>query len=107
LVLGDHLARKNPLYEKLNAAPRTIYNRLFTTDTFIKAREDILHEDWFPTILQALGFSFKSTQLGLGFKALCEGNGCPPAPPLKERQALLKRIKEQKSALYTGFWLEN
>ncbi|MFL6657642.1 MAG: sulfatase-like hydrolase/transferase [Massilia sp.] len=52
VVMGDHLARKNPVYDKLSEVPeRTIFNLFVSSDLPRKNTDQIVHFDMLPTIL--------------------------------------------------------
>ncbi len=65
VVLGDHLAMEGPLYDKLNLiGSRTIYNKFISPDPLYK-NTDLMYEfSMYPTILSALGFSYKGEARG-------------------------------------------
>lgn len=84
VIVGDHLAMENPMYNKLEAVPqRTIYNQWITIKPIHKNRERILHFDVFPTVLEILGFRITGGRLGLGYSAI-DTNVIPPSNTLDE-----------------------
>ena len=79
VILGDHLAMHNPVHKKLNSAKqRYIYNRFISNKLVTKNRENILHFDLFPTILEFIGFKIEGGKLGLGFSAIGKDSDLPP-----------------------------
>lgn len=80
VILGDHLAMYNPVHEELDSAKeRYIFNRFISNKLITKNRENILHFDMFPTILEFIGFRIKEGKLGLGFSAISQNTALPPA----------------------------
>lgn len=80
VILGDHLAMYNPVHEKLDKVPeRHIYNQFISLKKITKTREDVLHFDMFPTILEFIGFHIEGGKLGLGYTAITP-NVSQPAP---------------------------
>jgi len=102
VIMGDHLAMSNPVSDKLvSAKPRTIFNLLITKNQLTKNTDDIVHFDFFPTILDSLGFSYSSNRLGLGVSAIRENGEKPGAGRFDE----LERGINKYSARYNEFWL--
>ncbi len=66
IVTGDHLSMPNPVFDKLESAPRKIYNKFLTRQLLHQNRKGFVHFDMFPSILHMLGFDFKDGKLGLG-----------------------------------------
>ncbi len=73
IILGDHLAMKNTVYDNLlSEKNRRVFNRIITTTPLQKNRDDIYHFSMFPTILYSLGFKFEKNRLGLGASGIGE-----------------------------------
>jgi phosphoglycerol transferase len=73
VILGDHLAVSNPVYEALRKiGERRIFNRFISAEPARKNTEEILPFDLFPTILEFVGFDISGDRLGLGRSALGE-----------------------------------
>ncbi|MGZ8272088.1 MAG: sulfatase-like hydrolase/transferase, partial [Methylophilus sp.] len=71
VILGDHLAMQNPVSEKIDTiSERHIYNQFISTKPVIKNRDEVLHFDMYPTIIEFLGFEVIGGRLGLGYSAL-------------------------------------
>ncbi len=104
VILGDHLAMWNPLHKALDSAKqRHIYNRFISITPIDKNRENILHFDLFPTILELIGFQVTGGKLGLGFSAINQHMELPPASILDDMH---KDLLNQ-SATYLNLWKEN
>lgn len=71
VILGDHLAMKNPVNDKLNtASSRFIFNLFISDQPFYKNTDEIMSFAMFPNILHFIGFNFKTDKLGLGYLTL-------------------------------------
>ncbi|WED44168.1 sulfatase-like hydrolase/transferase [Legionella cardiaca] len=71
VVTGDHIAMKNPLSDKLESATsRYIFNMIFSSQPLEKNREQLVHVDLFPTILNAIGFEWSDERLALGYSGI-------------------------------------
>jgi len=104
VVMGDHLAMKNPVYEKLtNNADRTIFN-MFLSDNknYEKNRDHINHFDMMPTILNFVGLKVQGDRLGLGYS----GIGAGVTPP-EDAEALMQERSLAKSEIYSEFWKQD
>ena len=85
VILGDHLAMENPVYDKLETVKeRHIFNRFISNKSITKNREEVLHFDMFPTILEFVGFKVESGKLGLGFTAISKDADLPPENEYEE-----------------------
>ncbi|MDO9051031.1 MAG: sulfatase-like hydrolase/transferase [Methylotenera sp.] len=101
VILGDHLAMENPVYEKLKTIKeRHIFNRFISNDPISKNREDVLPFDMFPTILEFIGFKVHGGKLGLGYSAISKGIALPPATEYEEMNKYLLN----KSNQYLDLW---
>lgn len=70
VILGDHLAVSNPVYDTLaQAKERRIYNRFISRKLPPKNTEDILPFDLFPSIVEFIGIDVQGDRLGLGYSA--------------------------------------
>ncbi len=106
VVMGDHIAMKNKVFDKLTRGhPRYIFNLILTEDQLIKNRESVLHVDLFPTILSALGITWSPDgKLALGYSALI---------PLKqnlsadEHLATIEKITNTDSPQYNALWKQS
>lgn len=80
VILGDHLAMYNPVHQELDhTKERYIFNRFISNTPITKNRENILHFDLFPTILEFIGFQVEGGQLGLGFSGISQNTPLPTA----------------------------
>lgn len=71
VVTGDHLVMANAVSDKLNLVQNHyIYNLMISDKKLPKSRDTIVHFDLYPSILQALGFSWDDDKLGLGYSAI-------------------------------------
>jgi phosphoglycerol transferase len=67
VILGDHLAMQNPVYDKLELSKhRTIFNKFIFKKNLHKNRETLHHYSMLPTILYGMGFEFSNGRLALG-----------------------------------------
>lgn len=100
VILGDHLARKNPLTKRLGGVPeRTIYNLLLARSAPPKATEEIVHFDLLPTMLALSGFQIEGGRLGLGYNAY-DAHTRPPPQRFDEMQETLMN----RSDAYLALW---
>lgn len=101
VILGDHLAMRNPLYERLErAGSRDIFN-LFIADTPIRTNRDtIVHFDLLPTLLEFIGFQVAGGRLGLGYSGISEPADAIPADRIQRMLAELPN----RSDRYWSFW---
>lgn len=102
VIMGDHLAMPNPVYEKLQQMPkRTIYNAFAPADAVAKTTERVLPFDMYPTILQFLGIEVVGGKLGLGFGAM--GAPADPRRSDQELESLLAEVTSP-SPRYEALW---
>jgi phosphoglycerol transferase len=67
LIMGDHVAMENPVYEKLTSVKkRRIFNLFISKDRLAKSAETITHFDVFPTLLDFVGLEVSGGRMGLG-----------------------------------------
>ena len=101
VILGDHLAMENPVYDKLETIKeRHIFNRFISNKSITKNREEVLHFDMFPTILEFIGFKVEGGKLGLGFTAISKDADLPPENEYEEmNEDLLNQSDE-----YLDLW---
>lgn len=108
VIIGDHLAMYNPEYKALDRTKqRYIYNRFISNQTVsdqavTKNRENILHFDVLPTILDFMGFEVQGGKLGLGFNAISSNTPLPPVTRYEDMEEDLLN----KSEKYLGLWKE-
>ena len=102
LILGDHLFQGNlELREKFNDYPRNIYNLFISQGNLNVKRNTITHYDFFPTILNLMGYEFNENKLGLGYSGVKEINQ-------NLYNTYIKKLNENiqnKSKKYISFWM--
>lgn len=100
VILGDHLARKNPLTERLDSVPeRTIYNVVLSQHAPAKMTDEIVHFDLLPTLLALSGFEIEGGRMGLGYNAY-DGHTRPP----RHRFEDMRRTLMNRSDAYLALW---
>jgi len=73
VIIGDHLAMKNPLSEKLQKGERKIYHTLINSRKSVpNVNRQFSHFDLFPTMLESIGFEVEGHRLGLGTSLFSE-----------------------------------
>ncbi len=103
VILGDHLAMYNPVHKELDSAKeRYIYNRFISNKLITKNRENILHFDMFPTILEFIGFRVEGGKLGLGFSAISQNIDLPPASIYEDMNEDLLNKSDEYLRLWKG-----
>ncbi|MRX08408.1 sulfatase-like hydrolase/transferase [Pseudoduganella sp. FT25W] len=101
VILGDHLSRKNPLTEQLEALPdRTIFNSFISAEAPAPNRKQLLHFDLMPTILEFTGFSLADGRMGLGYS----GFNAHPLQPPKDRFTDMDKSLMNHSDQYMALW---
>jgi phosphoglycerol transferase len=100
VILGDHLAMDNPVYDKLQAhSERTIFNMIISPQKLVKNTNTIVHFDLLPTLLDLLGIQYEGNQLGLGYSAIS-----PRFVQPADRLALMEASIAQYSKTYNQLW---
>lgn len=103
VILGDHMARRNPLSDALERMPeRTLYNAFIGADLPPRNREQLVHFDFLPTILELSGFSVGGGRLGLGYSGFNRHGARPPPGRLADMRASLLN----RSETYLSLWRE-
>lgn len=103
VIVGDHLAMVNPVYEKLaHDQSRSIFNMIITKEKLHKNTDEIVHFDMFPTIMESLGFQFEGGRLGLGYSGISKRR----APEEENRVANMQAQLDFNSKIYNQFWLK-
>jgi phosphoglycerol transferase len=104
VILGDHLAVPNPVYEKLQrGGERHIFNRFFAPQPLRANTRELVHFDLFPTIIELLGFKVAGDRLGLGYSAVQDAAVPRPA----DRMQALSFPTLSGSAAYRGLWQDS
>ncbi|MFA9216159.1 MAG: sulfatase-like hydrolase/transferase [Sphingomonadaceae bacterium] len=102
VILGDHLARKNPASEQLEPQPhRTIFNAFLSKEPPKPNREQVLHFDMLPTILEFAGVAIPGGRLGLGYSAF---NQHPESTPAPDRLDDMDKDLLNRSSEYMALW---
>lgn len=85
VILGDHLAVSNPVYDTLSQVKdRRIYNRFISQSPPPANTGDILPFDLFPSIVEFLGIEVQGDRLGLGYSAFNAPEASRPGARLDE-----------------------
>jgi phosphoglycerol transferase len=101
VVIGDHLAVPNPLYDKLVQAPRRgIFNLFIGRDLPRPNTGELLPFDLFPTLVELAGIRVPGDRLGLGYSAVGEVEVARPANRAQEWSLAAVR----GSARYDELW---
>jgi phosphoglycerol transferase len=101
VILGDHLAMYNPLNKALESLDkRFIYNKFISEDVFTKNRENLLHFDFFPTLLEFIGFEIEGGKLGLGYTGLKDMDSLPGLEQLDDMNKSLLNHSDE----YLNLW---
>lgn len=102
VIIGDHLAFDNHTMDRTLTAQskRTIYNKFILTTPQPKNREQIVHFDILPSVLNVLGFEFADNKLGLGIS----GFGNIAELESTTRVANMRKQLMNRSAKYVSFW---
>ena len=101
VILGDHLAVPNPVYDKLQrGAERHIFNRFFVAGPLRPNTRELVHFDLFPTIVDLLGLKVVGDRLGLGYSAVQD----PAVPRPANRMQTLVFPTLSGSAVYRALW---
>lgn len=101
VIVGDHLARKNPLAAQLEQMPRrAIFNTFLSTQAPAPNRSQLLHFDLLPTILEFIGYRVPGGRLGLGYSGFNQHRAQPPA----QRLADMQRDLLNRSPAYLALW---
>lgn len=105
IVMGDHLAMMNPEFKKLlKVKHRYIFNNYIIKNNMLKKnREDFIHFDHFPTILDSIGLQVEGGKLGLGTSGFYDGK----LPNLSDRFNQYNKNIMRSSKKYQEFWQNN
>ena len=103
IVIGDHLAMKNAVYDKLTLEPyRTIFNLIVSQDRIHQCSSEVIGFGWLPTMLKLSGFRVDGNRLGLGYGAI---GHCHHAGPESYIGELEKNINNS-SRVYARLWTQ-
>jgi phosphoglycerol transferase len=101
VIVGDHLAVPNPVWDKLRSAPqRRIFNLFIDKDAPRPDRDDLLPFDLFPSILELMGFRVPGGRLALGYS----GFGHPAVLPPADRNEAATTSALRRSPRYSALW---
>lgn len=102
VIMGDHQPMPNTLAEKLErTGEMSVYN-LFLGDGLPRPnRDQIVHFDLFPTLLQMAGFGVEGGRLGLGYAAFGDLAVRPP----ESRVEQINTSWNNPSPEYLALWL--
>lgn len=102
VIIGDHLAMKNPLSEDLERkTPRSIYNMLITQPRPVLRTTTLDHFDWLPTLLDLLGIKYPGDRIALGYSGI--KHEAATAIP-NNRFEILEDNMMQYSEFYNDLW---
>ncbi len=101
VIVGDHLAVPNPVWEKLQQAPeRRIFNLFIAKDVPTPTRPELLPFDIFPSTLELMGLQVAGGRLGLGYA----GFGHPTVVPPVNRNDVATTAALRSSRRYQALW---
>lgn len=101
VVLGDHLSMRNSLWDRLQDAPnRHVFNAFFARQPLAKNREDIVHFDLLPTLLEFIGIPSDNGRLALGTSGFAKS---VQVPNDEDRRRMADGLLLQ-SAAYADLW---
>lgn len=101
VIVGDHLARRNPLSGGLDSlSERSVFNAFIGKDAPVRNRAQLVHFDLLPTILEFNGFAVEGGRLGLGYS----GFNRHPLQPDPRRVAQLRASVLNQSPVYRALW---
>lgn len=103
VVLSDHLAMPNPVWDKLTQPPERRLFNLFVADpplTLPRQSADMLPFDMFPTILEGLGARVPGDRLALGYSGI--GSADAARSPGSEHRIRVDQLPG--SAAYARLW---
>lgn len=102
VILGDHLARRNPLADGLARLPeRSLFNAFIGLDAPPRNRAQLVHFDMLPTILEFSGLAVAGGRMGLGYSAFNHH----PAEPEPRRLADMRASVLNRSEAYRALWV--
>lgn len=105
VILGDHLAMENPVYDRIDTIkPRHIYNQFISRKPIAKNRDEVLHFDMYPTMLEFLGFNVVGGRLGLGYSALSDAEGDKVLAPSDDDYDDMEENLLNNSEQYLDLW---
>ncbi|OYY91616.1 MAG: phosphatidylglycerol--membrane-oligosaccharide glycerophosphotransferase, partial [Methylophilales bacterium 16-45-7] len=100
VIMGDHLAMENPVSKKIDTIKqRHIYNQFVSYIPIQKNRNEVLHFDMYPTILEFLGFEITGGRLGLGYSAISNN-----VPALNDNYEEMEENLLNNSEQYLDLW---
>ncbi len=95
VILGDHLAVPNPVYDKLaRADARRIFNLVVTEPPLQLEQQELLPFDFYPTLVELAGFRVAGHRLGLGFSALGDVRRPPSGVPAVNGSSVYRQLWE-------------
>lgn len=101
VVIGDHLAVSNPVYDALrNIRNRRIFNTFISEPPPVKNTESIVPFDLYPTLLEFVGFDLMGDRIGLGYS----GFNTPEATRPPDRLSTLENLPLRGSRTYDKLW---
>ncbi|OZA05561.1 MAG: phosphatidylglycerol--membrane-oligosaccharide glycerophosphotransferase, partial [Methylophilaceae bacterium 17-44-8] len=93
-------AMENPVSKKIDTIKqRHIYNQFVSYIPIQKNRNEVLHFDMYPTILEFLGFEITGGRLGLGYSAISNN-----VPALNDNYEEMEENLLNNSEQYLDLW---
>lgn len=103
LIVGDHLAMPNPVYDRLKSNPqRRIFNKFISAAPLTGNTQEIIAFDLFPTLLEYVGVQIEGNRLGLGRSALFEAEATRSRRPRPEASEQILNFSRKYEALWTS-----
>lgn len=101
VIVGDHLAVSNPVYDVLrNTHDRRMFNTFISEPPPRKNTEEVLPFDMYPTLLEFIGIDVAGDRLGLGYSAFNTPEVVRPTSHLSE----LEKLPLSGSRAYGKLW---
>lgn len=101
VILGDHLAKPNPVADKLQLEDkRRIFNLFIAQPQFRPSTQELIPFDMFPTLVELLGIDVDGGRLGLGFSGVADD--LDEGPP--QRVGMVDVATLRGSAAYRRLW---
>lgn len=101
VIIGDHLAMKNPVYDRLAMTrDKSIFNLILSGNKLHSNTNHINHFDIFPTIMDSIGIKYSGHRLGLGYSAISPGMSIQPAKRFEEMNDEISNYSETYNQLW-------
>lgn len=102
VIMGDHLIMENTVSKKIQKiSERFIFNTYVVRNMdLVKKRDEILHVDHLPTILDSMNIKVEAGKIGLGISGFYDEKNMNP----QQRFDLLNAFATKSSDKYLSFW---